>query len=72
MEPEDSVLWSEEPATGPYPEPDKSSPLPRTISLRSMLILFSHLHVGLFNCLVASGFPIRTLYKLIFSPVYTI
>jgi hypothetical protein len=26
MEPEDSLLCSQEPATGPYPEPDASSP----------------------------------------------
>jgi hypothetical protein len=26
MEPEESLLWLQEPTTGPYPEPDKSSP----------------------------------------------
>jgi hypothetical protein len=28
MVPEDSLPCSQEPATGPYPEPDKSSPHP--------------------------------------------
>jgi hypothetical protein len=26
MEPEGSLLYSQEPATGPYPEPDESTP----------------------------------------------
>jgi hypothetical protein len=26
MEPEGSLLWSQEPATGPYPEPDQFIP----------------------------------------------
>jgi hypothetical protein len=29
MEPEDSSSCSQEPATGPYPQPDESSPLPQ-------------------------------------------
>jgi hypothetical protein len=33
-----------------------------SISLRSILILASHLHVGLLSSLFPSGFPIKTLY----------
>ena len=38
-----------EPATCPYPEPDRSSPCPHATSWRSILILFSHLRLGLPN-----------------------
>jgi hypothetical protein len=31
MEPEGSLLCSQEPAIGPYPEPDESSPDPHTV-----------------------------------------
>jgi hypothetical protein len=31
MEPEGSLSWSQEPATGPYPEPDESNPHPQTL-----------------------------------------
>jgi hypothetical protein len=33
MEPESSLPYSQRPATGPYPEPDASSPQPPTLFL---------------------------------------
>jgi len=30
MEPEDSLVCSQQPITGPYPQPDTSSPYPPT------------------------------------------
>ena len=42
---------------------------PHPTSWRSILILFSHLSLGLPNCLFPSGFPTKTLYKPLFSPI---
>jgi hypothetical protein len=33
MEPEGSLPYSQEPSTGPYPEPDQSNPYHPTLSL---------------------------------------
>jgi hypothetical protein len=56
MEPEGSLPCSQEPSTGPYPEPDRSN-LYHPISIRSILILSTHLHLGLPSGLFPSGFP---------------
>jgi hypothetical protein len=45
MEPEGSIQCSQEPSTGPYPEPYQSTPF-HPISLRSILILSTHLRLG--------------------------
>jgi hypothetical protein len=46
MEPEGSLPRSQEPSTGPYSEPDQSNPF-QSLSLRSVLILSTHLRLGL-------------------------
>jgi len=61
MEPEGSLPSPQQPATGPYPEPDESSPQLPTVSLRSILSLPSVLYL--------SGFPTKTLYAFIISPM---
>jgi hypothetical protein len=47
MEHENSLPCSQEPATGPYPEPDESSP--HRVSLCSILILSFYLRQGLLS-----------------------
>jgi hypothetical protein len=70
MEPGGSLPHSQEPATCPYPEPAQSSPCPHPTSWRSVLILPSHLRLGLQVvafpkvsppkcCMRLSSFPIR-------------
>jgi hypothetical protein len=48
MEPEGSLLCSQEPSVGPYPEPDAPSPC-HPVSPRYILILSSHLRLGLLS-----------------------
>jgi hypothetical protein len=45
MEPEVSLLCSQEPTNGPYPEPDESRPHPT--SLKPTQIFSCHLRLGL-------------------------
>jgi len=68
MESEGSLPHLQVPATCPYPEPDQSSPCPHPTSWRSILILSSHLCLGLPSGLFPSGFPTKTLYiSLLYS-----
>jgi hypothetical protein len=53
--------------TCPYPESDQSSPPPLPIFWRSILILYSHLSLGLPSGLIPSGFSTKALYKPLLS-----
>jgi hypothetical protein len=64
MEPEGSFPCSQEPTTGPYPEPYQ--PTPPTSSVRSILT-FSHLYLSLPNSLFLSGIPTNTLHAFPYS-----
>jgi hypothetical protein len=55
MEPEGSLPCSQEPSTGPYPEPDQFIPSYPYLSI-SILILSTHLRLGLPSGLIPSGF----------------
>ena len=69
MEPEGSLLHSEVPTTCLYPEPDRSSPCPHIpLPEWSILILFSHLQLGLPSGLLPTGFPTKTLYMPLLYP----
>jgi hypothetical protein len=69
MEPEGSLSHSQKPATCPYPKPFKSSPCPHPTFWRSILILSSHLRLGLPSGLLPSGLPIRILYAHFTYPI---
>jgi hypothetical protein len=66
MDPEGSLPSSQEPSTGPYPQPDQSSPY-HPISVGSMLILYTHLHLCLPSGLFPSGFPTNILYAFMYG-----
>jgi hypothetical protein len=71
MEPKGSLPCPQEPSTGLDPEPDQSgSYYPNPISLRSILILFTHLRLGLLSSLFPSGFPTSILYLFLFFPIH--
>jgi hypothetical protein len=68
MQHEGSLLYSQEPSTGPYRQPDQSSPYHPTISIRAILILPNHLHLRLPSGLFPSGFPANSIYAFFFAP----
>jgi hypothetical protein len=68
MEPEGSLPCSPEPATCSYPEPNESNPHPQTLFPWSILMLSSHLRLGLPSGLLPSGLPT----KMYASPITTI
>ena len=67
MEPEGSLPHSQASATCPYPGPAQSNPHPT--SWRFILILRTHLCLGLPSGLFPSGFPTKTLYAPLSSPI---
>jgi hypothetical protein len=68
MQAEGSLPCSQKPATGSYPDKDESSLYHSVLFLRSLLILYSHLRLGLPTGLFHSGFPTKILYVLLFFP----
>jgi hypothetical protein len=69
MEPEGSLPHSQETATCPCLEPDRSSPCPHSTYLRSILILSFHILLGLSSGLSLSGFSTKTFYAPLLSPI---
>jgi hypothetical protein len=62
MGPKGSLPYSQEPAAGLYPEPDESGPH-HPVSLRLILLLSSHLRLGLPNGLFTSVLSIVDLVE---------
>ena len=72
MEPKDSLPYLHFPIIWPYPKPDLSQqcPLPHSTSWRTILILSSHLCLGLPYGLFHAGFSTKPLYVPLLSPMH--
>jgi hypothetical protein len=66
IEPEGSLPCAQEPATGPYPQPDESSPYYPILFLNIQLHIIL-LCLGLSSCLFPSEFPPKPYTPLFFS-----
>jgi hypothetical protein len=64
MKTESSLPCPQEHSTGPYPKPIQSTPS-QPIFLRSILILPTHLRLGLPSALFPSGFSTKILYAFV-------
>jgi hypothetical protein len=70
QKPDGSSPHSQQPATGPYPEPTGSTLHSlQPISLRSIPIPYSHLRLGLPSGLFPSCFPTKTFYNFLSFPM---
>jgi hypothetical protein len=68
MEPEGSIPCSQEPYTGPYPEPYQSNPHHNILSKINYNTVH-HLRLGLPSGFFTSAFPTNILYAFLFSPI---
>ena len=72
------ILWNpnvhyciiQQPITSPYTEPNQSNPSPHPTSSISILIISSDVLLGLPSGPFPSGFPTKTLYATLFSPIH--
>jgi hypothetical protein len=71
MEPGGSLPYSQELVTDPHPEPDQSSPhTPILFSLRPILLLYSHICLGIPSRLIPSSLPTAFLFKACYAPYH--
>jgi hypothetical protein len=70
IKPEGSLPYSQQPTTSPHPEQDESNQHPNPTFLRSNLILYSNLRLGLQRALFPSAFPIKLMHAFFIIPMH--